>query len=535
MNKERNSAENHLLQAYHLLAKQEEAALEVLDLEMLAEVRIDIAIILVKNGAYQEALAKNLNAEAFLKERNNPALLAKCWRYMAIIYGHLGNLDKRIYYNLLSLEYLRESNNHVEVSKVLNNLGHCYLESGQHNKALPLFLTNLENNKLSDDLYGATMKNLGQLYLKTGQLEKAEAILLKTIAFSKEKKLIIYHAGCCHYLGIIAIKKKQFSKAEKYINQALAIVRPLNIDKRLRLQLSKSKIETLIALKKHNQLKSELTYYQKLNTEINDKIIAQSNKSIQFLYEIHEKEKEQALLKERNAQLKNHNYELKQFAHIVSHDLKQPIRTVNSFTGLLKRELEDNLSERSEEFFGIISSSCQEMISFVNSVLRFAENNAANPYEQVNCNKIMEKVTNNLRVQLLETQGKIVYEDLPIIFGHRSELLQIFQNLVSNSLKFKRKGVPPVVTITATQENRYTILEFSDNGIGIKKNDQEKIFNLFERLDGNHKREGTGIGLSTVIAIIKRYSGKIDIASTPGKGSIFTITFPNYNPMSMVS
>lgn len=532
--KERVSDKNNLLRLYHQLARQEEHALESANLELLAKTRIDLANILVKNGAYQEALAKNLQAETYLKTKNNTILLAKCWRYMAIIYGYLGNLNKRIYYNLLTLEALKKGDDETEITKVLNNLGHCYLENGSYKKALPIFLTNLEND-LSDDLYGATQKNLGQLYFETKQYEKAEQYFTNTLKFSKEKRLNVYIGGSLHFLGMIALEKQQYPKAETYIDQAIEVASKLNISKKLQLGLLESKIKVLVELGKYEELKSILKEYKKLNIELNEQVVNQSNKSIQFLYEIHEKEKEQALLKERNSHLKSHNIELKQFAHTVSHDLKQPIRTVNSFVGLLKRELGDNLTERGNEFFEIINSSCQEMITFVDSVLRFAENNSTKPFEQVDCQQIMAKVLKNLNAQLEETGGTVEYSDLPSIPGYQAEILQIFQNLISNSLKFRRAGVKPKIKVSASRKLRNWVFKFKDNGIGIKEEDKKNIFNLFERLDSNGNSEGSGIGLSTVLKIVKRYAGTINIESILGEGSTFVLTLPDFNTIARVS
>lgn len=531
--KEQVANKNNLLRLYHELARQEEHAMESSNLELLAKTRIDLANILVKNGAHQEALAKNLQAETYLKTKNNTALLGKCWRYMAIIYGYLGNLNKRIYYNLLTLETLKTGTDETEIAKVLNNLGHCYLENGSYKKALPIFLTNLENKNLSDDLLGATKKNLGQLYYETKQFSKAEKWFIETKNFSKEKGLDIYYGGSVHYLGKIAIEKQEFEEATAYIDEAIKIAIQLNVNRKLVLDLLETKIRALIELRKHKELKSAFKEYRQLNAEINQQVVHQSNKSIQFLFEFHEKEKEQALLKERNSHLKNHNIELKQFAHTVSHDLKQPIRTVNSFVGLLKRELGDNMTQRGNEFFDIINSSCQEMISFVDAVLRFAEHNSTKPFEQVDCALIMAKVLKNLNAQLEETGGTVEYDNLPSISGYQAEILQIFQNLISNSLKFRRIGIKPNIKVTASRQLRNWVFYFQDNGIGIKEEDKENIFNLFERLDSNGTIEGSGIGLSTVLKIVKRYAGSINIESTPGEGSTFVLTLPDFNAVKV--
>ncbi len=524
-----------LVNKYHKLTKQETAAIETPNLDMLAIVRIELSKILIKNGAYQEALAKNLQAESYLKTQGNTSLLATCWRYMAIIYGYLGNLDKRIYYNLLTLKYLEQGNDQFELIKVLNNLGHCYLEDGQYDKALSLFLTNLENQNLSNDLYCVTIKNLGELYFKTNQLKEAEKYFIQTRQFSKEKNLDIYYAGSLDFLARIALKNNQYTKGRILVNESLAVAQHLNVDKKLILNNLCSKIKILIELGRQQELKATFKAYLKLNEEINKKVVSQSNKSIQFLFDIHEKEKEQVLLQDKNEQLDKNNQELKQFAHIVSHDLKQPIRTVNSFAGLLKRELGDDISDRCNEFIEIINSSCKEMIAFVNSVLRFAENKANNPLELIDCNQIAQQVLKNLNAQIKETKGTVTFDNLPSILGYRSEILQLFQNLISNGLKFRRPNENPIIEINTSQKNRNWIFKFKDNGVGIEEKDKERIFNIFERLDTDGNSDGSGIGLSTVLNIVKRNSGDISIESNPDGGSIFIIQIPNFNSLSMVS
>ena len=234
-------------------------------------------------------------------------------------------------------------------------------------------------------------------------------------------------------------------------------------------------------------------------------------------------------LNETTTDLKRSNEELSDFAYIASHDLKEPLRKVYSFAGIMKDEYDNILEDTGKEYLKIMSNSCMRMQTLIDDLLEFAKITAKSKnFKPVNLKEIIMEVVTDLEKQIKETNGTINIGNFPIVKADPSQMRQLFQNLVSNALKYHRKDVPPQVKVDTKQyENQIEIL-VEDNGIGFDEKYKEKIFSLFQRLHGKHEKEyhGTGLGLAICKKIVERYKGNITAQSIPGVGSKFVITLP---------
>ncbi len=232
-------------------------------------------------------------------------------------------------------------------------------------------------------------------------------------------------------------------------------------------------------------------------------------------------------LNKANDQLKSTNKELEQFAYIASHDLQEPLRVVNSYIGLLNKKYENKLDESANQYLSVITESVSRMQQMVVGLLQYAEGSNKKPsFESVSLQEILESVQKNLAVQISESKVKITCDKLPTLIGDASLLYQLFQNLISNAIKFRSPNLPEI-QILATKRNFDWLFAVKDNGIGIDPKYIDSLFTLFKRLHRKNEYPGSGIGLSVCKKIIAHHGGKIWVESELGKGATFFFTIPH--------
>ena len=286
--------------------------------------------------------------------------------------------------------------------------------------------------------------------------------------------------------------------------------------------------------------------YRKNNQLIlHEKKLLAANRSLQK--EIEERKASEEKVKLLNAQLvknvlhlKAVNEELDQFAYVASHDLQEPLRKIQVFSD--KILLNNNHDENTEKYFKKIIGSSRRMQSLINDLLSFSRHSMGDTdFKKTDLNSVLLEVKNDLDIQIEKSKAVIHINKLPAIWGIPSLVKQLFSNLVSNAIKFKKENTAPVVNISAemmkpgeingltkndTDINKYSIIKVADNGIGFDEQYAGEIFRVFKRLHSYHEFEGSGVGLSICKKIIEKHNGFISAESEPGNGSVFTIGFP---------
>jgi PAS domain S-box-containing protein len=248
---------------------------------------------------------------------------------------------------------------------------------------------------------------------------------------------------------------------------------------------------------------------------------------ISQIMDINEKVKQRELLKKTNQELIETNNQLEQFASVASHDLKEPLRKIHSFCDLLKSSLDNKLDERDLKYFNYVMDAAQRMDILINDLLEFARIGQAKiEFIEADMNDTLKMALNNLEISIKETKAEITSNHLPIIYGSKNLLAQVFQNLISNALKFVPKDKTPQITISSQKSNENWVFQVKDNGIGIKKEYQEKIFKLFQRLHHRSEYPGTGLGLSICQRIIEKHNGHIWLESNTDSGATFFFSLP---------
>ncbi len=240
------------------------------------------------------------------------------------------------------------------------------------------------------------------------------------------------------------------------------------------------------------------------------------------------KEKEAELQKLRAQQLEIRNKELEQFAYVSSHDLKEPLRTVKSFSELLKAQYENQLDENANKYLNFISQAASRMDQVIKALLDYSQIGQKKELVYVNCQVVVRDLMKDLDTLIKETKVTININPLPSIKAHSTEIRMLFQNLISNAIKFRNQDVDTVISISVTKRSSQWEFCVADNGMGIKEEYQSKIFALFQRLHARDEYEGTGIGLAHCQKIVEIHGGKIWVKSKAELGSKFYFTIPFY-------
>ena len=228
----------------------------------------------------------------------------------------------------------------------------------------------------------------------------------------------------------------------------------------------------------------------------------------------------------KNCELNLVNQQLESFAYTVSHDLQEPLRSINLFSQLLQEEYQEELEPQAQEYLGYIIGSATRMQTLVRDILAYSRVGTSTQTKlNVDLNRLLETVQIDLQGTIQETKAKIIVEDLPTVLVNPTEISQLFRNLISNSIKFKSDRQAQIKITALLQDNQW-LITVEDNGIGIESEYQKIVFQPFKRLHSQEQYSGSGIGLAICQKIVERHQGYIGVQSQPGKGSTFYFTLP---------
>ncbi|MEC4985501.1 MAG: PAS domain S-box protein [Oscillatoria sp. PMC 1068.18] len=239
----------------------------------------------------------------------------------------------------------------------------------------------------------------------------------------------------------------------------------------------------------------------------------------------------QAELLEKQTQytedLRRSNAELEQFAYVASHDLQEPLQTIFSYVGLLEKRYSPQLDAKAQKYLYYIANSSIRMQALINDLLAYSRiGKNSQPFVLTDCNLVLEQAKANINKIIRQNQARIISNLLPSLIADSSQLVQLWQNLITNAIKY-RSEASPVIKISATLEEDYWRFAFQDNGIGINPKYRDRIFQIFQRLHTQEEYPGTGIGLAICQKIVEGHGGKIWVESAESGGSIFYFTLPN--------
>lgn len=236
-------------------------------------------------------------------------------------------------------------------------------------------------------------------------------------------------------------------------------------------------------------------------------------------------------LAKSNDELRKSNQRLSEFTHVASHDLSEPLRKLLTYSLLLNERYSKNFDNAAKGYVSKITATARRMQALINDLLTYSEvSNGMHTNQDIPLAELVREVLNDIEVLVQENQARVQIDDLPVIHGDQMQLRQIFQNLLTNAIKFQSQEVAPLIHVRNGGEvvrngKCYFAVEVQDNGIGFDQSESTKIFKLFERLHNRNDYEGTGIGLAIVQQAMKNHKGLIEVNSVPGQGSCFKLLF----------
>jgi signal transduction histidine kinase len=461
------------------------------------------------------------------------------------LYAHLYNYEEAIKRYQSVLDEHSDILDDRTKTVIFNNLGNIYFTRDQHAQALSYFeqARNYAENHQFFEMEAYTLAQLTRSKIALNRLEEATAEAEQAQAiFEKLGEVNGIQINLIN-LGSLAFYHKDFDRAISLTQKAIEIAKKLKDD-----AAEIRGYKQLAQIFKETGDFQKAFKFQELYAEIQDEF-ARVQRNRQFLdleirHAIREKQKEieqltkenefQSLLLQKtdqisrqNQELLRANEELRQFAYVASHDLKEPLRMIGSYTQIIQRLVSPHLDEKGKQYFDFVTDGAQRMNQLLDGLLKYATiGNASIEMENIHLNDVIKVSLANLKILIEEKKAIIRQDDLPEVKGNHSLLVQLFQNLIGNALKFTMTGTTPTIAISATEVESEWIISVQDNGIGISPEHQEKIFEIFQRLHSRSLYEGTGIGLAICQKIAQRLEGRIWVVSEEGQGATFYIGLP---------
>lgn len=248
---------------------------------------------------------------------------------------------------------------------------------------------------------------------------------------------------------------------------------------------------------------------------------------VKIFLELNRRNKE---LEATQSELERSNESLREFAQVVSHDLKNPLNVITGLSELLIARHSADMTPKGKEYMNQISATAERMNHLITDLLSYAQLNAKSvTFGNVDLNDVVTNVISDLSSTIEQNEGQIIMQDrLPFIQADATQMYQLFQNIIANGLKYRRKEQSPIIQISLLEgdEPETVVIQIEDNGIGMKKEDIPSIFTPFKRLDNAKAYEGTGLGLATVQKIIERHDGLMEVESVLGEGTTFRVYLP---------
>ena len=450
--------------------------------------------VFVKQELPDEAKGNYFRALEIAKEMKHTRGEAFVLYNLGTLYESIGKRDSAIILLNQSMRIADANNDDGQVSKNLVQLAAIDIEQGLYSEAIPKAL---KARKVSEALgakpvLAESCEKLATAFAGNGQYEEAYK---ENLIFNKLSK---------------ELSNAEIEKTLKEVQYNYEDAREkLTLSERVR-KLSANALILLVITLLMALIAALSIWVRYRSQRKNNKLLQQNNQYI--------KEQNEALLRSNSA--------LEQFAYVASHDLKEPLRNINTYSFLLSENLKGDAKDTAKEYLGLISEGAGHMNDLLQGILAYSRltQNTHALNEVVDLNHALEKVKETLGNIIQEKKVTIESDFLPTIRSNKMQIYQLFQNLISNAIKFNDKE-QPLIQIRYWKEADGHHFEFKDNGIGFDEKYKEKIFQIFQRLEGR-KYAGTGVGMAICRNIVEQHHGDISVTSTPGIGTSFFIHLP---------
>lgn len=475
-------------------------------------------------GDLRNALNTYQKALAMKEALGSPLRLISTLKGMGEVYIQLSLFQQAQEQFDQAMDIAQSQNNQEYMQELLLSMASLQQTRGNYRAAINLATQSLElaekqNNQ--DDLL-ACYQFLAEVYAQQNQMDQAYGSL-KTYAYLKDS---LYNAQRNSLLAELNTKYRLSARNEEIQKLRLEQEQSDLRTQRLWMLIGFSAIALLITLllfrnkRNANRLLAERNLAIATQNELLEQKQAEIEQKNQLLAQ---KSKEISL---QNRQLQQSNQDLKQFVYAASHDLREPLRTIRSYMQLITKRYKTQLDTSAQEFIGFATDGAVRMDQLLQDLLSYSRiGRESIPKTSVDLNKVIQRVQDALDHQIHQNQAELHVAPLPYVHAYETQMYLLFQNLISNAIKFRQEQ-PPRIFVDARQEAGHYLLTIADNGIGIEKEHQERVFSLFHRLHPRSKFEGTGMGLAMCRRIVEHHQGEIWLDSEPGKGTTMFIRIP---------
>lgn len=512
---------------------------------------------------FQELIEKNIQHH-FLTEAS------KCYNEIS---NYVEDPNRCIAFSKKAVELSNQSGHHYNSSIYQRVLGHTYFKIKDYENAFNSYLKTIMFDSMSGDTSAIIMDNAyagWALYHQNKDFDQANEYYERALQFTdndvdqgEAKRMALERK--LWSLNVKENKELAIQIKEELVDNQMAIesrngkaLEYFNISTALNIRAKDSEIKALHLSNKLNDAKiarqnyiiiiaiaiisffSLLLYYYVQKTSIlsqlkeRNNIINEQNQELQLL--INELSIQKNTLHNTNTRLEKilERREsiidrLKKFTSILSHDIKEPVRMIYSFGKLLKNQRrESNLNEREIEFIDYMTDGADRLDQMIDKLYSYSNNTLIlmNSFKHIDLNQVVKNVQKDLIFNIENKNAQIKYDELHSIEGEEVMIYQLFQNLISNSLKYSKKDIAPIIEIKSEVQNEDLMVTIIDNGIGIDHESQSNVFELLKRSDNGKNQKGHGIGLATCKEIIELHKGKIWLDSTVGKGTNIKFLIP---------
>ena len=519
---------------------------------------------------------------------NDTLSIIRCLANIASVHKERIDYDKSLSYSRQALAYARDIGHELYTSMILNNIANIYFNWQSYDTALVLYEEALEiKRKVGSELsLVITLANIGGIHVEEQRYELAQQYLDEAYTLATELNYPYGEGLSLRYMVSSAMRQQEYDRAIQLsykglasLEQKIAMRYSRDFHKVLsqayehlnqtdsalaHLKISKVLNDSIFQAEKEQQIQQLEINYQVNQKDLENKLLKTEKSLIQrrlrnrtyvsislviililglgwgvAVYRNNRAKKRmnsflEAQVAERtadlqvaNKQLEQANYELKILNHVASHDFKEPIRNMGSYISLIFRKLPNNIKEEMQDYFNVIRQSAHQLYTLIEDIARYSHlsKDEYNIRKEVDLKTVVSNVEVGLQPLLKPTNGRIIYDELPTILSNSSLVFVALKNLIENGIKFNESPEPTVKVHCQTDETHHHII-VSDNGIGVAPRYQKQIFEMFNRLHGPGKYQGSGIGLAIVKLGVEKLGGTIKMESQTGKGSTFTLILP---------
>jgi len=419
----------------------------------------------------QEALLYFHKANKIASQINDPETIAQSWSELAYISFQKKNYAKALEESLAGFEIAQKIKSKEVQKNLLRVISDSYAALGLYKEA---FETNQNFIRISDELFNREKARKINALQISRKIQEKENEVLQLKALKIENESVIKEQKAKYYIAFLG-----------FLLTCLALVFLYFVNK-----LQRDKNKTL------------------------EKKVAERTRELELT----------------NLFLRNSNEELERFAFITSHDLKEPLRNISGFTGLLQRKLKESLDEEAQTYFHYVQKNTQQMHQLIEDVLEYSRiGKQDEDIQLVDLNEVFQKACNSIPKSLTKKKKDILKQNLPVIEGVEAHLRLIFKNLIENGLKYNESELAKI-EVRAEDKASYWLFSVKDNGIGVENEFLDLIFVMFKRLHNREDYSGSGLGLALVKKVIERAGGRIWLESTVGQGTSFFFTLPKNAP-----